>query len=490
MVDADTEIATLRALLAASGARADAMAAEAAHARAVVSGGEPLIAHLRLEIEKLRRALYGHRSERREPLLDQLELHLEELEAAASEDEALAEAAAAKAATEVAAFDRRTAARADRGACHGGRAAPRRRHPRAVARKGKDEDGAAMDLCARRAPHPPPICLGSAPGGRNVDGRCLPKHAVSSTTFYKFKARWGAGGVGYAAAEGARMSRQENGDARCEAGGGGAGLGDPRGEPARGVPGAGGGSVQRALSQGSPGRRRGANRDEGRGGRAAAIRLPAHPCHAGAAGDRDEPQEAEAALSRGAAPGAAARRAQAGARHASADAGAGRSEHALEPRLSDALAYGRRIRVLAVVDDYGRERLALVACTSLSGHRVVRELDTVITRRGKPASRSAPTSYVGRSRGSGGERSLRAEAFRRGFQRDPSGFRRQGSGLDHSKPGVRPSGPDRPQHEIQIQAEDPNIIYGIARRPDGSVREGSSRLAPPLRRREGGRRRV
>src|SRR6056297_417938 len=101
------EIAALRAALAASEAGADAIAAEAAHAKAVLSGGEALIARLRLEIETLRRALHGHRSERKERLLDQLELQLEELEAAAAVDEALAEAAAAKAKTEVAAFERR-----------------------------------------------------------------------------------------------------------------------------------------------------------------------------------------------------------------------------------------------------------------------------------------------------------------------------------------------------------------------------------------------
>ena len=53
--------------------------------------------------------------------------------------------------------------------------------------------------------------------------------------------------------------------------------------------------------------------------------------------------------------------------------------------VSDALTDGRRFRVLPVVDDYGRECLALVADTSLSGHRVVRELDAVIARRGSPA---------------------------------------------------------------------------------------------------------
>lgn len=51
----------------------------------------------------------------------------------------------------------------------------------------------------------------------------------------------------------------------------------------------------------------------------------------------------------------------------------------------DALTDGRRFRVLAVVDDYSREYLALLADTSLSGRRVVRELDAVIARRGRPA---------------------------------------------------------------------------------------------------------
>ena len=52
--------------------------------------------------------------------------------------------------------------------------------------------------------------------------------------------------------------------------------------------------------------------------------------------------------------------------------------------VSDALTDGRRFRVLAVVDDFTRECLALVADTSLSGRRLARELDTVIARRGRP----------------------------------------------------------------------------------------------------------
>ena len=52
--------------------------------------------------------------------------------------------------------------------------------------------------------------------------------------------------------------------------------------------------------------------------------------------------------------------------------------------VSDALTDGRRFRMLAVVDDFSRENLVLVADTSLSGHRVARELDKVIVERRMP----------------------------------------------------------------------------------------------------------
>ena len=53
--------------------------------------------------------------------------------------------------------------------------------------------------------------------------------------------------------------------------------------------------------------------------------------------------------------------------------------------LHDQLSDGRRFRILAIVDDFTRECLTLVADTSLSGLRVGRELDAVIAERGKPA---------------------------------------------------------------------------------------------------------
>jgi putative transposase len=52
--------------------------------------------------------------------------------------------------------------------------------------------------------------------------------------------------------------------------------------------------------------------------------------------------------------------------------------------VSDVLADGRRLRVLVVVDDFTRECLALVADTSLSGRRVVCELDRIVELRGRP----------------------------------------------------------------------------------------------------------
>jgi transposase len=73
-----------------------------------VTSTEALIAHLKLAIEKLRRELYGSRSERKARLLDQMELELEELEAAASEDERAARAVSTEA---VAAFERKRPSR-------------------------------------------------------------------------------------------------------------------------------------------------------------------------------------------------------------------------------------------------------------------------------------------------------------------------------------------------------------------------------------------
>ena len=54
--------------------------------------------------------------------------------------------------------------------------------------------------------------------------------------------------------------------------------------------------------------------------------------------------------------------------------------------VSDCFSNSRRFRILAIVDDFTRESLALIPDTSLSGVRVARELDALIARRGQPKS--------------------------------------------------------------------------------------------------------
>ncbi len=71
----------------------DALKAALIETRAKLSGAEALIQHLQLLIAKMKRELFGPRSERSQRLIDQLELQLEELAAAAGETEAKAQTA-------------------------------------------------------------------------------------------------------------------------------------------------------------------------------------------------------------------------------------------------------------------------------------------------------------------------------------------------------------------------------------------------------------
>jgi transposase len=77
-------------------------------AEARASGAEAMVAHLKLMIAKLRHDRFGASSERGRKLLDQMELELEELEAAAAEDAS----SAARDGTVVQAFARRKPVRA------------------------------------------------------------------------------------------------------------------------------------------------------------------------------------------------------------------------------------------------------------------------------------------------------------------------------------------------------------------------------------------
>ena len=109
-MDSPSDIETLKAALAAERARAAVVEAELALARAKNADDAATIARQNLEIAKLKRQIYGPRSERTARLLDQMELELEDLEATATEDEIAAEQAAAKT-TNVAAFARKRPSR-------------------------------------------------------------------------------------------------------------------------------------------------------------------------------------------------------------------------------------------------------------------------------------------------------------------------------------------------------------------------------------------
>ncbi|WP_394111580.1 IS66 family transposase zinc-finger binding domain-containing protein, partial [Xanthobacter autotrophicus] len=82
-----TDLAAAHAMILAERARR-------IEAEAAASSADAVIAHFKLTIEKLRRELYGQRSERTVQLIDQMELQLEELEARASEDEIAAQESA------------------------------------------------------------------------------------------------------------------------------------------------------------------------------------------------------------------------------------------------------------------------------------------------------------------------------------------------------------------------------------------------------------
>ncbi len=116
MSETASEIAVLRAALAAAEARASAaegalIAAkgELTQVQAIVSASEDMIRHLRLQIAKLRREQYGQSAERHARLIEQLEMQLEDIETDIADDRAKAEATAPKAV--VSAFERRRPAR-------------------------------------------------------------------------------------------------------------------------------------------------------------------------------------------------------------------------------------------------------------------------------------------------------------------------------------------------------------------------------------------
>ncbi len=87
----------------------DALKAALIEARAKLSGAEAMIAHLQLVIAKMKREMFGPRSERSQRLIEQMELQLEDVAAELGEDAAKLEATS----VEVHGFTRRKARRRD-----------------------------------------------------------------------------------------------------------------------------------------------------------------------------------------------------------------------------------------------------------------------------------------------------------------------------------------------------------------------------------------
>ena len=103
-------VEALKALLVTTIQRADEAEARLAIAHARQSATEAMIAHLKLQIAKLRREQYGPSAERSRRLLDQLELQLEELEGDAAQDDLAAEEVAQKT-TSITPFERKKPSR-------------------------------------------------------------------------------------------------------------------------------------------------------------------------------------------------------------------------------------------------------------------------------------------------------------------------------------------------------------------------------------------
>ena len=106
-----TDVETLQRRLLAREAELAKTQSDLAEARARESSKEAVIAHLQFAIAKMRRELYGQRSERRARLLDQMEFELADLVATASEDELAAEQTVVAAGTTVGSFTRKKPSR-------------------------------------------------------------------------------------------------------------------------------------------------------------------------------------------------------------------------------------------------------------------------------------------------------------------------------------------------------------------------------------------
>jgi transposase InsO family protein len=134
--------------------------------------------------------------------------------------------------------------------------------------------------------------------------------------------------------------------------------------------------------------------------------------------------------------------------------------------VSDALADGRRFRILCVIDDFSRECLATVVDTSISGIRVARELDRIAEMRGYPCMVVSDNVLYREDLAAQVSRSWGIRGIRMPCYGCPGGLRRQeavspiantGYALRWPSPSLR--------RDPKSQAEDLNIIYEVSELP-------------------------
>ena len=161
--------------------------------------------------------------------------------------------------------------------------------------------------------------------------------------------------------------------------------------------------------------------------------------------------------------------------------------------VSDALACGRKFRILTVVDDFSRECLALVADNSLSGMRVARELDRIVEIRGRPCMIVSDNVLTQQSMGKTRQQiSLRRrEPVARCRSKDQVASTVQGCALNHSKRRIRGNVAVltvlKTRYATKWKARTLSTGSQGELRPYGSIRARSFHLAPADQRTAGNR---
>ena len=161
--------------------------------------------------------------------------------------------------------------------------------------------------------------------------------------------------------------------------------------------------------------------------------------------------------------------------------------------VADQLTTGRRFRILTVVDDFTKESLATVPDTSITGRRLVAELNRIVERRGKPLSIVSDNVLTWQSMGKARQQiSLRRCVPVAGCRnKNQVASTVQGCALNHSKPRIRANVAVltvlKTRYATKWKARTLSTGSQGELCPHGSVRAKSFHLAPADRRTAGSR---